>query len=222
MHAFLVTGGTKESRMNWVTKTLNDREVSAFDRMVLASEEGTLGVASVRDFTKRLSLAPFQGTLLAGIIEDAHRLTVEAQNALLKTLEEPGPKSMLYLSAINADVLLPTIASRCQVISLGATDQYTQDDLLQCFKTLKQMIDARPGERIKLIDAIAPDRDAAKAWVERAIASAHQELVHTGGGLATPPKESATQLIRRLLLAQRQLSANVTPKLVFDAIFFNS
>ncbi len=53
-----------------------------------------------------------------GVIEDADRMGVEAQNALLKTLEEPPPETTIILSTANPSSLLPTTRSRCQMISL--------------------------------------------------------------------------------------------------------
>jgi DNA polymerase-3 subunit delta' len=52
------------------------------------------------------------------VLSDFERATLEAANALLKTLEEPPAQVALLLTAAEADVLLPTIVSRCQVISL--------------------------------------------------------------------------------------------------------
>lgn len=53
------------------------------------------------------------------LIVDAQRLTGEAQNALLKLLEEPPAGSLLLLTANSPEVLLPTIISRCQTLQLG-------------------------------------------------------------------------------------------------------
>lgn len=53
-----------------------------------------------------------------GVIFDADRMGVEAQNALLKTLEEPPPETTLILCTANPSALLPTTRSRCQMLSL--------------------------------------------------------------------------------------------------------
>ncbi len=53
-----------------------------------------------------------------GLIYHADRMTVQAQNAFLKTLEEPTPDTLLLLLTSNTNALLPTIRSRCHVISL--------------------------------------------------------------------------------------------------------
>jgi DNA polymerase-3 subunit delta' len=62
-------------------------------------------------------------TMLGGkkivVIDDAHRMTAEAQNCLLKTLEEPPPDSVLILVTSDKQALFETIVSRCQVVNFG-------------------------------------------------------------------------------------------------------
>lgn len=53
-----------------------------------------------------------------GLIHDADRMNSEAQNALLKTLEEPPPETTMILTAANPSALLPTTRSRCQLLEL--------------------------------------------------------------------------------------------------------
>ncbi len=217
MHSFLITGGTKDKRGVWIDQKLKNLEVSPFDRVVLTSEEGNIGVSDVRTFTRQLTLTPSHGKLLAGIITDAHRLTTEAQNALLKTIEEPSPKSIIFLETASPDLVLPTISSRCQIILLEGGEQYAKDDLSQCFNIVEQMKKVSVGERIKMIDKIASDREAAKTWVELSIAATHQSLHEHPQSM----RESA-RMLRRLLAAQKQLAANVTPKLVLDNVFLEA
>ena len=63
-----------------------------------------------------LSLKPMAGARRVAVIDDADRMNAASANALLKTLEEPPPSSLLILIASNVDSLLPTIRSRCQQI----------------------------------------------------------------------------------------------------------
>ncbi len=67
-------------------------------------------------FCHDISLKPFMGGRKVGIIDDADYLNVEGANALLKTLEEPPPRSVLILIGTSADKQLPTIRSRAQII----------------------------------------------------------------------------------------------------------
>ena len=72
----------------------------------------------MRQFEYDINLAATPGLLKIGIIVEAECLGEEAQNAFLKTLEEPPPNTLLLLLTVNSRKLLPTIRSRCQTISL--------------------------------------------------------------------------------------------------------
>jgi DNA polymerase-3 subunit delta' len=61
-----------------------------------------------------MQLQPLRGKAKIAIVDGAHLLTVAAQNALLKTLEDPPQRSILILVANNPDALLPTVRSRLQ------------------------------------------------------------------------------------------------------------
>jgi DNA polymerase-3 subunit delta' len=64
----------------------------------------------------RISLKPFSGKRKIAIIDDADYLFSESANCLLKTLEEPPPKSILILLGTSEQRQLPTIRSRCQIV----------------------------------------------------------------------------------------------------------
>lgn len=69
---------------------------------------------------RRISQTAFEGGWKAGVILSADCMNVNSANALLKTLEEPPPKSLLLLVTDSPQGLLPTIISRCQKITLSA------------------------------------------------------------------------------------------------------
>ena len=77
-----------------------------------------------------LALKPMAGGRKVAIIDDADRLNDESANALLKTLEEPPPHSVLILIASQAEKLLPTIRSRCQTIRFPPLSMETVARLL--------------------------------------------------------------------------------------------
>lgn len=84
---------------------------------------GETGVNEIRAIIEELSKAAFEGGMRAIVISNAHAMTREAQNALLKTLEEP-PKGVIFLLCGNADGMLSTIISRCALIRLGQADRH--------------------------------------------------------------------------------------------------
>ena len=79
--------------------------------------EKTIKVGQVRqDIERLIHLAPYENPYKVFIIDDAQRMNFNAQNAFLKTLEEPPPNSVIILITTLADLLMPTIRSRCQSV----------------------------------------------------------------------------------------------------------
>jgi len=72
------------------------------------------GIDQIRELIENLKFAPVKGRAKVYIIDEAHMLTKEASNALLKTLEEPPSHVYFILATTEPNRLLPTILSRCQ------------------------------------------------------------------------------------------------------------
>ena len=101
---------------NLMASALAGREGTNSDLHILKREDGkkSISIDQVREFIKELSLGSFLDSYKIGIIKEAEILTPEAQNALLKTLEEPRDKVVIILLAESEESLLPTIISRAQ------------------------------------------------------------------------------------------------------------
>ena len=87
----------------------------------IRAQEGknSISVKQIReDLVADISIRPYQGSYKIYLIDQAELLTVEAQNAMLKTLEEPPSYGLIILLAKSSDAFLPTIISRCVKISL--------------------------------------------------------------------------------------------------------
>jgi DNA polymerase-3 subunit delta' len=95
------------------------RGVHADVLVIEPGETGSIKVEPIRDAIERAAYRPFEGRRRVVVIDDAHEVLPEAQNALLKTLEEPPPASMFVLVTSRPDVLLPTVRSRCQRLRFG-------------------------------------------------------------------------------------------------------
>ena len=88
------------------------------DVSVTRTEKLSIGVDEVRDLVRRASLAPVGHRWQIMIVEDADRLTEQAANALLKSIEEPTARTVWLLCAPTVEDVLPTIRSRCRLVVL--------------------------------------------------------------------------------------------------------
>ncbi len=106
------------------------------------SESGqTITIEEVRKVKNFVSLSPYAGPYKFVIVNDAHLMTAEAQNALLKILEEPSPSSILILVTANPNSLLPTIISRCQEIKFPPHPKAIIENVLKNFGLLKSEVE---------------------------------------------------------------------------------
>ena len=79
----------------------------------------TISVDDIREqVNNTIDIKPYQGPYKIYIIPEADRMTAQAQNALLKTIEEPPKYAVIFLLTENAELLLPTINSRCVMLKL--------------------------------------------------------------------------------------------------------
>lgn len=88
------------------------------DVQLVATEAVALRVDLVRDLVRQAALRPAEGRWQVMVVEDADRLTEEAADALLLSVEEPPPRTVWVLCAPAVEDIPPTIRSRCRVVTL--------------------------------------------------------------------------------------------------------
>lgn len=122
-HALLFSGGDKIGKkgvaVEFAKKLLG--EDNSTDFFMLSPEDGIIKIEEVRNLQEKLSLKPYNHEFKIGIIDDAHLMKKDAQNAFLKTLEEPRGNSILILITPYPYMLLGTILSRVQEIKFFLT-----------------------------------------------------------------------------------------------------
>lgn len=95
----------------------------------------SIGVEDVREqLVGDIQIRPYSGRYKIYIVDDADKMTVQAQNAILKTIEEPPEYGIIMLLTENADGLLPTILSRCVRLELTPVqDSLIKEHLMRAF-----------------------------------------------------------------------------------------
>jgi len=89
--------------------------------LVEPGDNGSIKIDQVRDVVDRTGYRPFEGQRRVVIVDEAEALMPSAQNALLKTLEEPPASSVFILLAALPDLLLGTVRSRCVQLTFAAS-----------------------------------------------------------------------------------------------------
>ena len=115
-------------------------------------------IEQVRRLRSSIGLKPFEARRRVYIIEDAHLLTAEAGNALLKILEEPPENSLFILISTDKSLLLPTIQSRCQPVRFLRLNPLTVERILiESFnleageaKSLARLCGGSPGRALQI------------------------------------------------------------------------
>ena len=144
-------------------------------RLRPAGPGGQIGIAQVRELSAALALLPVEGGARVAVIESAHRLNEDAQNALLKTLEEPPAGVTILLAADDEERLLPTVHSRCVTFRLGPTGSRDIEALVTGLgladsptaARLARIAAGRPG--LAVAYARAPEAAAARSEVARVV-----------------------------------------------------
>jgi hypothetical protein len=134
--------------------------ISLFDTVTLdASVNG--GIKEVRQFSNQLLLSPQFGNIRLGVITWAEQLTAEAQNALLKLLEEPPPRVKLILFMQHDGPVLPTVLSRCRNYNADRTSLDIDTKQIDA-DSLTQFLAAEPLAKQEDL------RQTAEAWLQTA------------------------------------------------------
>ena len=99
---------------------------------VTHEKPASIGVDDVRiQINDTVSIRPYSSPYKIYLVDEAEKMTVQAQNALLKTIEEPPAYAVVMLLADNPDALLPTISSRCVQLNLKPVgDQLVKEYLM--------------------------------------------------------------------------------------------
>ena len=130
---------------------------------------------TVRHLIGELALLPVEGGARVAIVEQAHRLNDDAQNALLKMLEEPPAGVTIVLCADDEECLLPTVRSRCVRVRLGAVGGREIESWLGELGVadapraarLARLAEGRPG--LALAYALSADAERLRGEIARGI-----------------------------------------------------
>ena len=218
MTSLLVITKDPQKRLQYTQQLCEEKQISSFDITIVKRETASkqnaqsIGIEEIKKVQKSLFLKPIQSPYKMIVIQEAHLLTIEAQNALLKVLEEPPEKTYIVLHADTKEVILPTIHSRCQIIQLEDTQTaITDKEYEEITQFLTDLPNLGIGERMKIAEQMTKEKTAALLWLRSVIMVQRERMLQS----QTPKNE--LPLMRSLQMLYTTLkTTNTNPRLALE------
>lgn len=189
---------------------------------IINQDLDSISIKEIRNLIGELSFASRMGKKRAILLLSADQLSLPAQHAFLKSLEEPPKKTLLVLATTSPQELLTTIASRCQLYQTSPKTQNQgsnkeekaqKNHLPELLIQLTQ--DPNKITYSQIIDLVAEYKSR-----DEAMQLTTQFLFWLQ--LKTPKKPQTIKLQQLLLEGLNQLKGNVNPRLVLEDCFFSA
>jgi len=162
-HAYLFSGvdglGKKTVALEFVRMINGQKKDLAKSQpdLIMVEPQPSIKISQIGEMRKALSLRPFSAPFKTVIIDEAEKMTDEAQNCLLKTLEEPKGQAVLFLISSNPEILFETVRSRTQSLKFYPLSSGEMRDFLKpkiSSSDLEKLIfisEGRPGKAIDFL-----------------------------------------------------------------------
>lgn len=202
MLSTIVDGGGQSDRINYITNL----KIPITSQ--LAPDPTSIGIKAVQELVLSLAISSANPRLVW--IEEAQTLTPEASNTLLKVLEEPPSNTIIYLTCPNSSALLPTIRSRCQIITIPITHDPSPVKILP---SLKPLFALSPGDRLTHLSDFPSDKSELLVYFR----TLSQEITQT---IKTTTSQTGLSLLSSLaklaLTTHQDLASNVNQTLTLS------
>lgn len=199
MIARLIISTSLQSRLDEIKSSLAKTNLTnPHPDLLYFPADSKLGILDARKVKEHFSLKPYSAKGRAVIFEDAGKLTPEAQNALLKTLEELPEEGIIILGADSDAKFLPTVLSRVQTVILENSVIASPEGARQSYEDIEKLMDSNIADRFEFVEKLKDKQEFLNAMLQYF----HENLAsHSSSGNVNFTKE--------LLQAEEWAKSNV-------------
>lgn len=219
----LIFGSTKNLREEKIVEIVNAEVNKDFEKIKdlsdkpdikiveLKENEKTLGIAQTREAIKFLQERPFSYQKKLLVILDSEKLTIQAQNSLLKILEEPPAYALILLSSKTQNSLLETIVSRCRMLPIRKQRDCV---IVESSNSLEKILKMSFAKRLEFASEIAKEEkeillELLDCWIEEG-----REML-----LKKPTDKNRAKNLQRIIEIKTDLeNSNVNQRLSIEAL----
>jgi uncharacterized protein (UPF0216 family) len=198
-------------KVNSLKQVLHDPDFC----IVQKEEKGNIKIEQVKNLQKKLLYSPFNKTHQFGIIKEANLMTQEAQNALLKTLEECHEKTILILTVKNETSVLQTILSRCTRIYPNECNSELED--ISEFSEVEEFLELPIYDQINKIENIVKNKETEEFSnnLIKFFREKHTEKIKTN-----EDSGEEAEVLEMLLQTKYRITKNVNSKIALEYLCF--
>lgn len=198
----IIVSSSLDIRQKEIEKILADLKLKnpSPDLLYLPSDS-KLGIEQARKLKEHLNFKPIQAKGKVIVLEEASNLTDDAQNALLKILEEPPENALIILGVRNEQDLLPTVLSRCEVVRIMNNEPRILNDRYHA--DIQKLIRSTTSERFEYIDKVKDKQEFLKALMRYF----HQEF---------PDNPDLREYLDELLQAEEWAKHNINIRAILE------
>ena len=204
--SYLLLPSYKNNYQDLLLEIYNKKIDSNPDILVI-NEEKSIGIDKTRELKFFFQKKSWSGGAKTVIIINGERMTIEAQNSILKILEEPGKNNYIIITAHNPYLLLSTIISRCQLLKGNGIPLTDEGD------HFGRLINSEISQRIDIFEEFK-DLDAQEVCKKLLVQGQHYLF-------SEKEKKVVAKALIKIMEAQKMLQANLTADQVFDWLAVN-
>ncbi|GIW61832.1 MAG: hypothetical protein KatS3mg089_0684 [Patescibacteria group bacterium] len=174
----------------------------------------SLGIEDIKAIQQAVFLKPIKSKNKVIVIQQAELLTIPAQNALLKLLEEPPDNTYIILTTTNSNILLPTIHSRCQIVKIKAHKKVTITKSSEAVDFAK-ITQLEIREALKHAEELAKDKEQTLNYLKNAILYFRESMISPN-----QRKYYLCSTVKKLQEAYTIIqTTNTNPRIVLEDLF---